>query len=94
MSEKCFIAIMAFIGLIIIVANFKPEYKYQIVTSNGTTLLLDKEKGYVWHNTAIDNKIKVPIWEYMTYSGKVVPDGEEEIRKQEFERIKKQSGIK
>jgi hypothetical protein len=95
MSEKVIIALIVMIGLNICVANLKTsEFKYQIITSNGATLLLDKEKGYVWNNIIIDNKIRMPNWEYMNYSGAVVPDGEQEIRNERFKRIQKESGVK
>lgn len=96
MSEKIIIALIVMLGLNICAVNLKaPEFKYQIITSDGLTLLLDKEKGYVWRNTVNNNKDRIPNnWEYMTYSGGVVPDGEQKRRDLEFENIKRQAGVK
>ena len=96
MSEKIIIAFIVTLGLNLCAVNLKTsEFKYQIITNNGLTLLVDKEKGYVWRNTINNNKERIPNnWEYMTYSGAVVPDGEQKRRDLEFENIKRQAGVK
>lgn len=84
MSEKSFIAIMAFIGLIIIVANFKPEYKYQLHNYSGVPILLDRENGLIW-------KYENNSMQYMNYKGAIVPDGEQKRRDVQFEEIVKKN---
>lgn len=73
MSEKSFIAIIAFIGLIIIVSNFKPEYKYELHNYSGVPILLDRENGLIW-------KYENNSMQYMNYKGAIVPDGEQKRR--------------
>ena len=87
MSEKSFIAIIAFIGLIIIASNFKPEYKYQLHNYSGVPILLDRENGLMW-------QYEKGTMTLLKYNGAIVPDGDEARRQDEFESIKKQSGIK
>lgn len=73
MNEKSFIAIIAFIGLMIIVSNFKPEYKYELHNYSGVPILLDKENGLLW-------KYENKSMQYMNYKGAIVPDGEQKRR--------------
>ena len=84
MSEKSFIAIIAFIGLIIIVANFKPEYKYELHNYSGVPILLDREGGLIW-------KYENNSMQYMNYKGAIVPDGEQKRRDVQFEEIVKKN---
>jgi hypothetical protein len=84
MSEKSFIAIIAFIGLIIIVSNFKPEYKYQLHNYSGVPILLDRENGLIW-------KYENNSMQYMNYKGAIVPDGEQKRRDVQFEEIVKKN---
>lgn len=93
--EKIIVALIVSVALCICAeASKQKEYKYQIVSSNGITFLLDKENGNVWRNTVSDNKQRIPNnWELMTYSGRTVPEGEEERKQIDFERLLKNSGI-
>lgn len=94
--EKIIIALIISVTLYLCVETSKQkEYKYQIVSSNGITFLLDKENGNVWRNTVSDNKQRIPNnWELMTYSERTVPEGEEERKQIDFERLLKNSGVK
>ena len=71
------------------------EYKYSIHSSDGLTILIDKENGLTWRNCFCDNNEKIPhCWALMEYRGAVVPDGDEERRANEFKMIKEQHGLK
>jgi hypothetical protein len=89
MSEKIIIALIVMLGLNICAVNLKTsEFKYQIVKEDYNVYLLDKQNGYVWRNTYNNNKDRIPSnWDYMTYSGSVVPDGEQKRRDLEFKAI-------
>lgn len=84
MSERSFVAIIAFIGLIIIVSNFKPEYKYELHNYSGAPILLDRENGLIW-------KYENNSMQYMNYKGAIVPDGEQKRRDVQFEEIVKKN---
>lgn len=79
------IVVSLLIGLSIFMAIFKPlkeqkHLKYDVISSNGVTLLIDKENGFVWRNIRCGDNNVPACWEYMDYMGAIVPDGEQRRR--------------